>query len=171
MVKKMKNTKNVIYLNAGDYFEGSLYFILWSWNITQHFLNLLPPDVMVSYRLNNGYYLVNGKQSKCTFLCLQTLGNYEFDIGIIALKVVYDRLRKPFKRITDLQVVCQSCIVPIYIPIENFNIYKLIISDFAANGGDGLDLIPKYIQNKIITDIDALVKYVLKKFLLLIYHK
>ncbi|XP_053681182.1 apyrase-like [Anopheles nili] len=52
--------RNPIYLNAGDNFQGTLWYTLLRWNVTAHFLNMLPADVM-------------------------TLGNHEFEHGIAGL--------------------------------------------------------------------------------------
>lgn len=38
---------NPIYLNAGDNFQGTLFYTLGRWNVTQHFLNICKADVMV----------------------------------------------------------------------------------------------------------------------------
>ncbi|XP_035893390.1 apyrase-like [Anopheles stephensi] len=56
-IKKLKNdykSKNPLYLNAGDNFQGTLWYNLLRWNVTAHLIKKLPPDVM-------------------------TLGNHEFD--------------------------------------------------------------------------------------------
>nr|CAD7440908.1 unnamed protein product [Timema bartmani] len=45
---------NAIFLNAGDNFQGTLWYTLFKWNLTLEFMNLLPHDAM-------------------------TLGNHEFD--------------------------------------------------------------------------------------------
>lgn len=37
-----------VFLNAGDNFQGTLWYNVFKWNVTQHFLNLLPVDAMVS---------------------------------------------------------------------------------------------------------------------------
>lgn len=42
-----KASKNPIYLNAADNFQGTLWYNLFKWNVTSHFLNLLPADAMV----------------------------------------------------------------------------------------------------------------------------
>lgn len=49
MVKKLKaereqENKNPIFLNIGDNFVGSLWYELFGWNVTSHFLNILPAD-------------------------------------------------------------------------------------------------------------------------------
>ncbi|XP_309695.3 apyrase [Anopheles gambiae] len=56
-IKQLKSeykTKNPLYLNAGDNFQGTLWYNLLRWNVTAYFIKELPPDAM-------------------------TLGNHEFD--------------------------------------------------------------------------------------------
>ncbi|XP_023162274.2 apyrase isoform X1 [Drosophila hydei] len=60
MVKRLleeQKDHNPIYINAGDSFQGTLWYNIGRWNVTQEFLNLLPADAM-------------------------TLGNHEFDHGV-----------------------------------------------------------------------------------------
>jgi 5'-nucleotidase len=50
MVKELKGSRpNPIYMNAADNFQGTLWYNIFRWNVTQHFLNLLPADAMVSF--------------------------------------------------------------------------------------------------------------------------
>lgn len=59
-LKELKETKkdlNPIYLNAGDNFQGTLWYNFGRWNVTNQFLNMYPADV-------------------------QTIGNHEFDHDI-----------------------------------------------------------------------------------------
>ncbi|XP_053671931.1 apyrase-like [Anopheles nili] len=53
-LKREYQSKNPLYLNAGDNFQGTLWYNLLRWNVTAHFIKQLPPDAM-------------------------TLGNHEFD--------------------------------------------------------------------------------------------
>ncbi|XP_037935963.1 apyrase isoform X1 [Teleopsis dalmanni] len=48
---------NPVYFNAGDSFQGTLWYNIGRWNVTSQFLNILPADAM-------------------------TLGNHEFDHGV-----------------------------------------------------------------------------------------
>lgn len=58
VVKKLKSERvNPIYLNAGDNFQGTLWYNIGRWNVTNQFLNMLPADA-------------------------QTIGNHEFDHDI-----------------------------------------------------------------------------------------
>jgi 5'-nucleotidase len=73
VVKKLlreKADKNPIYLNIGDNFQGTLWFDLLGWNVTSHFLNLLPADAT-------------------------TLGNHEFDRGIAGVVPFMETLKSP----------------------------------------------------------------------------
>ena len=59
-VRELKAAKahlNPIYLNAGDNFQGTLWYNIYRWNATSHFLNLEPADAL-------------------------TIGNHEFDHGV-----------------------------------------------------------------------------------------
>ncbi|EDS27505.1 5' nucleotidase [Culex quinquefasciatus] len=57
-VKELLATReNAIFLNAGDNFQGTLWYNLYRWNVTSRFLNMLPADAM-------------------------TIGNHEFDNGV-----------------------------------------------------------------------------------------
>ncbi|XP_043949456.1 apyrase isoform X1 [Drosophila biarmipes] len=51
---------NPIYINAGDSFQGTLWYNIGRWNVTQQLLNILPAEAM-------------------------TLGNHEFDHGVEGL--------------------------------------------------------------------------------------
>ena len=43
----MKERPNAIFLNAGDYFQGTLWYNIYRWNVTAVFMNMLPHDAMV----------------------------------------------------------------------------------------------------------------------------
>ncbi|XP_053669557.1 apyrase-like [Anopheles marshallii] len=62
--------RNPIYLNAGDSFQGTIWYTLLRWNVTAHFLNLLPADAM-------------------------TLGNHEFDHGVEGLVPFLEAIKSP----------------------------------------------------------------------------
>ncbi|GLV32897.1 uncharacterized protein CBL_20048 [Carabus blaptoides fortunei] len=46
----LDNRPNAIFLNAGDNFQGTLWYNVFKWNVTQYFLNKLPTD---AYTLGN----------------------------------------------------------------------------------------------------------------------
>lgn len=75
MVKKLleerrNNNQNPIFLNIGDNFQGTLWYELLGWNVTSHFLNILPADAT-------------------------TLGNHEFDRGVEEVVHFLEHLTSP----------------------------------------------------------------------------
>jgi len=84
---------------------------------------------------------------------------------VSGIKVIYDLKQIPFNRIVDIQVLCQKCIIPRYETLDNEKYYRVILSDYLANGGDSFSMFPKYGRNKFEgpLDIDALSEYVRKR--------
>lgn len=46
LLESRKNV-NPVYLNAGDNFQGTLWYNIGRWNVTSQFLNMLKADAMV----------------------------------------------------------------------------------------------------------------------------
>uniref|UniRef100_A0A1I8NCT3 apyrase n=1 Tax=Musca domestica TaxID=7370 RepID=A0A1I8NCT3_MUSDO len=67
---EQQKDNNVVYFNAGDSFQGTLWYNVGRWNVTSQFLNLLPADAM-------------------------TLGNHEFDHGVEGVVPFLDALDSP----------------------------------------------------------------------------
>lgn len=44
---------NPIFLNAGDNFQGTLWYNIYRWNVTGTFMNMLPHDAMVKRQREN----------------------------------------------------------------------------------------------------------------------
>ncbi|KAM8777156.1 5'-nucleotidase [Rhynchonycteris naso] len=57
------------------------------------------------------------------------------------IHVVYDLSRKPGDRVVKLDVLCTRCRVPSYEPLRMDEVYKVILPNFLANGGDGYQMI------------------------------
>ncbi|XP_005073717.1 5'-nucleotidase [Mesocricetus auratus] len=57
------------------------------------------------------------------------------------IHVVYDLTRKPGNRVVQLDVLCTKCRVPSYEPLEMDKVYKVILPNYLANGGDGFQMI------------------------------
>lgn len=66
----LKKRKNAIFLNAGDNFQGTFWYNLLRYNVTSHFLNLLPADAI-------------------------TLGNHEFAHRVAGLVPFLKMLNSP----------------------------------------------------------------------------
>ncbi|KAI4455195.1 nucleotidase-related [Holotrichia oblita] len=71
LINQLYQTRpNPISLNAGDNFQGTLWYNMFKWNVTQFFLNMLPTDAM-------------------------TLGNHEFDDGLEGIVPFLKAIRVP----------------------------------------------------------------------------
>ncbi|XP_008212356.1 apyrase isoform X1 [Nasonia vitripennis] len=71
IVQRLKQIrKNAIFLNAGDCFEGTLYYGIYRGNVTAYFMNELPHDAM-------------------------TIGNHDFDDEVSGLASFLKQLRAP----------------------------------------------------------------------------
>ncbi|XP_051168986.1 apyrase-like [Leptopilina boulardi] len=69
--KKLLNERpNGIFLNAGDMYQGTIWYNLFKWNVTAQFMNLLPHDAL-------------------------TLGNHDFDNGIAGIVPFLQRMKYP----------------------------------------------------------------------------
>ncbi|KRT83949.1 Calcineurin-like phosphoesterase, partial [Oryctes borbonicus] len=66
----LSDRPNSIFLNAGDNFQGTLWYNIFRWNVTQYFLNMLPTDAT-------------------------TLGNHEFDNKIEGVVPFLENLESP----------------------------------------------------------------------------
>lgn len=51
----LKERPDSISLNAGDNYQGTLWYTLFNYNVTQHFLNIIPTDAYVSNIFNYEY--------------------------------------------------------------------------------------------------------------------
>lgn len=47
MNRLLKERPNAIFLNAGDHYQGTLWYTVYRWNVTATFMNMLPHDAMV----------------------------------------------------------------------------------------------------------------------------
>lgn len=65
-----RTDKNPIYLNAGDNFQGTLWYNIGRWNVTAQFLNMLRADAM-------------------------TIGNHEFDHDVEGVVPFLEHITSP----------------------------------------------------------------------------
>ena len=78
----------------------------------------------------------------------ETLKIYTFisTVLIPGIKVKYDLSKPPLQRVVEAYAICQNCTVPAYEKIDKGQKYRLILSNFILNGGDGYGMIAKYAE-------------------------
>lgn len=53
------------------------------------------------------------------------------------VQVVYDMNRPTGERVVEAKVLCTDCLVPELQDIVEGKLYRIVIQDFLADGGDG----------------------------------
>ena len=78
------------------------------------------------------------------------------------LQVRYDMKEPSGNRVVEIQVRCASCQVPVYKPLDESAVYKIILSSYIARGGAGLSVIAeKKLSHQVgnITDDTVVMNY------------
>lgn len=85
-------------------------------------------------------------------------------VQVSGIKVVFDLKRESYDRIVYLAVICQDCEIPHYAAVDREKIYKVVMPEHIALGGDSFTLIPKYVISSVTgpRDVDALSDYIMK---------
>lgn len=80
------------------------------------------------------------------------------------IKVIYDLSRNAYDRIVEIKVLCQKCSMPKYEPLNDTKIYKVSLTNYIADGGDGFTMFPELVVSRTEgpRDIDALADYIKK---------
>ena len=86
MTEALSEYPDSILLNGGDNFQGTLWYNIFKWNVTQYFLNKLPFDAIVSIFRNHWQTWQRW---------FKVLGNHEFDDGIHGVVPFIKNLKAP----------------------------------------------------------------------------
>ncbi|XP_012261030.2 apyrase-like isoform X1 [Athalia rosae] len=80
------------------------------------------------------------------------------------IRVTFNLDNKVNSRVTSLKVRCRRCQVPIYEDLVMDKWYRIVVSSFLTNGGDGYTIIKNRRRNLAAgkMDIDSYVKYIKK---------
>ncbi len=66
-------------------------------------------------------------------------------VFISGLKVTYNLDRPEGSRVLDLQVLCNKCSVPRFVPIEDDVSYQFILPTYLVKGGDGYTMVKDHL--------------------------
>ena len=83
---------------------------------------------------------------------------------VSGVQVVYDINRPSGQRVVEAKVLCAQCLVPELENVNETKLYKIVMLDFLASGGDGYEMFKgKTVQKYETLDIDVFVEYLKKK--------
>lgn len=51
------------------------------------------------------------------------------------------------QRVVSVNVLCNKCDVPKYLPLDTTQMYRIIVQSHLVDGGQGFDIFPKFGQN------------------------
>ncbi|XP_070392308.1 snake venom 5'-nucleotidase-like isoform X2 [Dermacentor albipictus] len=58
-------------------------------------------------------------------------------LQVSGIHVAYNLSSPPNCRVLSIDILCTNCTVPVYQPVEDCTIYKIVTTDFVVRGGDG----------------------------------
>lgn len=70
---------------------------------------------------------------------LNTTGYGEF-LQMSGIQVEFNLHKKTGERLVDARVLCGDCDVPEYSPIVDTKMYKIVVTSFLVEGGDGFEM-------------------------------
>lgn len=82
-------------------------------------------------------------------------------LQVSGMRVAYNLTAPPNKRVVSIKILCTKCEVPVYKPLEECEIYKVVTTDFVARGGDGFAKAQNVTDGGPL-DLDVLVKFINK---------
>lgn len=82
-------------------------------------------------------------------------------LQVSGIRVEYNLSSIPNKRVMSVQILCTNCTVPVYKPLEDCDIYKVVTTDFVARGGDGFKK-ARNVTDSGPLDLDVLRDYIIK---------
>jgi 2',3'-cyclic-nucleotide 2'-phosphodiesterase (5'-nucleotidase family) len=84
-------------------------------------------------------------------------------LQVSGLQITYDISRPIGKRVVEVLAVCTKCRVPKLEPLEPKKIYKILISEYISNGGEGYSMLPSAIISRQPVgevDTEVILKYI-----------
>ncbi|CAB1340385.1 unnamed protein product [Coregonus sp. 'balchen'] len=68
-------------------------------------------------------------------------GNTGEFLQVSGFHVEYDMSRPPGERARSISVLCTNCRVPVYEPLDDSRLYKVVLPSYLVEGGDGFSMI------------------------------
>uniref|UniRef100_A0A8C7LP92 5'-nucleotidase n=1 Tax=Oncorhynchus mykiss TaxID=8022 RepID=A0A8C7LP92_ONCMY len=92
-------------------------------------------------------------------------GNTGEFLQVSGFHVEYDMSRPPGERARSISVLCTNCRVPVYEPLDNSRLYKVVLPSYLVEGGDGFSMIKeeKLKHDSGDMDISVVASYITER--------
>ncbi|CAL9691934.1 unnamed protein product [Knipowitschia caucasica] len=78
-------------------------------------------------------------------------------LQVSGFRVVVDLSRPPFSRVRSLLMLCTRCRVPVFEPVQDQEVYKVVMPSYMVSGGDGFHMVQEEIIKHNSGDLDISV--------------
>ncbi|XP_041716774.1 5'-nucleotidase [Coregonus clupeaformis] len=92
-------------------------------------------------------------------------GNTGEFLQVSGFHVEYDMSRPPGERARSISVLCTNCRVPVYEPLDDSRLYKVVLPSYLVEGGDGFSMIKeeKLKHDSGDMDISVVASYITER--------
>ncbi|KAF4532379.1 hypothetical protein B566_EDAN004460 [Ephemera danica] len=87
-------------------------------------------------------------------------------LHVSGLQVTYDLDKPAGQRVVRVLARCAKCRVPVYTPVEDYDLYELITTTYLAEGNDGYQMIRDHAESKVVLDAsesDIVAEYIKRR--------
>ncbi|KAL3186915.1 hypothetical protein MRX96_004724 [Rhipicephalus microplus] len=82
-------------------------------------------------------------------------------LQVSGIRVLYNLTAPSGNRVVWVRILCTNCTVPVYKPLEECGVYRVVTTDFVARGGDGFQK-ARNVTDGGPLDLDVLKDYIIK---------
>lgn len=85
-----------------------------------------------------------------------------YQVQVSGMKILYNVTNPVGEKVDSVQILCNKCVVPEYLPLDEEEIYSVIVPSYMAGGKDGFTMLldHKGHQAGRVLDIDGFINYV-----------
>lgn len=106
--------------------------------------NITEFDITTVSPFNNTLYVVNVTGKSIYDALIRSVERYNGDRGeflqVSGMQIVYNLSLPPNQRVVTAKIICTDCLVPKFEPLQLEKYYKVIMSSFMYEGGDGFHM-------------------------------
>ncbi|RUS88273.1 hypothetical protein EGW08_003975, partial [Elysia chlorotica] len=85
---------------------------------------------------------------------------------VAGMRIVYDMTQAKGSRVVDVQMMCSKCDIPQFEPLNEKEVYQIVMNNYLSNGGHGYTMIPEEAVGRHLVekgDFDTLLDHIEQK--------